>query len=242
MGKNQCFDPTGATEWEGNITWETVSIYEIGTYNYRIEEPAPPAEPENIVGNLQLPEKIEGTVGFLELPKVPEEYTVSLLGADYEHIIDRNLNVYEPLVTKTVKMNFNVEEATNGDNNADSPEYEITVTGKYETEEGDNEKPMVIPELAEWKGAKGGGVSIKKGSRIVIDSKDKEALAPVAEEFKKDYEDVTGNAIEIVYADKADTGDFFFTLIEEGKGLKEEGYYMNIGEAVEIQAEAAPGA
>ncbi|WP_395013471.1 discoidin domain-containing protein [Robinsoniella peoriensis] len=235
------FDSSGAPEWGENVDWETISVYELGTYTEVIEEPGPLADPGSIVGNLVVPEAIEGTVGSLDMPEVPKGYAINFVGADYEQIIDRDLTVYEPLVTKTVKMNFNVEEATNGENSADSREYSITVTGKYETEEGDNEDPEVIPALAEWKGAKGGDFSINEGSRIIIDSKDEAVLAPVAEEFQKDYKDVTGNEIEIVYADRADAGDFFFTL-EEGKGLQEEGYYMNIGEVVEIQAEAAPGA
>ena len=139
-------------------------------------------------------------------------------------------------------MNFLVNEEGNEENAVDSKAYNMVVTGKYEEEEGDNAKPVVIPELAEWKGAKGGDFSVNKNSRIVVDSKDEAVLAVVAEEFAKDYEEVTGNSIEIVYADSANAGDFFFTLIEEGKGLKEEGYYMNIGESVEIQAEAAAGA
>ena len=44
------------------------------------------------------------------MPEVPEGYEISFVGADYEQIVDRDLTVYQPLVTKTVKMNFNVKE------------------------------------------------------------------------------------------------------------------------------------
>ena len=118
----------------------------------------------------------------------------------------------------------------------------MTVTGKYEQEEGDNAKPAVIPELAEWKGAKGGEFAVKDGSRIVVANKDKAALQRAATEFQKDYKDLFGKDLEIVYADSANAGDFFFTLVEAGTGLKEEGYNLKIGDSVTVEAETSTGA
>ena len=238
----ESFDPTAAPEGQNEVTWATVGIYEFESYAVAFEEAELPANPGEAADAIEVPESIEGTSGTFEMPEVDPGFEISFIGADYEQILDRDLTVYEPLVTKTVQMNFRVNEEGNEENAVDSKAYNMVVTGKYEEEEGDNAKPVVIPELAEWKGAKGGDFSVNKNSRIVVDSKDEAVLAVVAEEFAKDYEEVTGNSIEIVYADSANAGDFFFTLIEEGKGLKEEGYYMNIGESVEIQAEAAAGA
>ena len=65
-------------------------------------------------------------------------------------------------------MNFNVKAEGKDGKAVDSKEYTMTVTGKYEQEEGDNAKPAVIPELAERKGAKGGEFAVKDGSRIVV--------------------------------------------------------------------------
>ena len=144
------------------------------------------------------------------MPEVPEGYEISFVGADYEQIVDRDLTVYQPLVTKTVKMNFNVKKAGDDSTAVDSKEYTMTVTGKYTAEDGDNAKPNVIPELAEWKGAKGGSFEISDSSRIVVATKDKAELSAMAEEFKNDYKEITGKSIEIVYADQASAGDFFF--------------------------------
>lgn len=139
-------------------------------------------------------------------------------------------------------MNFNVKAEGKDGKAVDSKEYTMTVTGKYEQEEGDNAKPAVIPELAEWKGAKGGEFAVKDGSRIVVANKDKAALQRAATEFQKDYKDLFGKDLEIVYADSANAGDFFFTLVEAGTGLKEEGYNLKIDDSVTVEAETSTGA
>lgn len=176
------------------------------------------------------------------MPEVPEGFEISFVGADYEQILDRDLTVYQPLVTQQIKMNFNVKAEGKDGKAVDSKEYTMTVTGKYEQEEGDNAKPAVIPELAEWKGAKGGEFAVKDGSRIVVANKDKAALQRAATEFQKDYKDLFGKDLEIVYADSANAGDFFFTLVEAGTGLKEEGYNLKIGDSVTVEAETSTGA
>lgn len=176
------------------------------------------------------------------MPEVPEGFEISFVGADYEQILDRDLTVYQPLVTQQIKMNFNVKAEGKDGKAVDSKEYTMTVTGKYEQEEGDNAKPAVIPELAEWKGAKGGEFAVKDGSRIVVANKDKAALQRAATEFQKDYKDLFGKDLEIVYADSANAGDFFFTLVEAGTGLKEEGYNLKIDDSVTVEAETSTGA
>ena len=185
---------------------------------------------------------IEGDSKKFTMPEVPEGFEISFVGADYEQILDRDLTVYQPLVTQQIKMNFNVKAAGKDGKAVDSKEYTMTVTGKYEQEEGDNAKPAVIPELAEWKGAKGGEFAVKDGSRIVVANKDKAALQRAATEFQKDYKDILGKDLQIVYADSANAGDFFFTLVEAGTGLKEEGYNLKIDDSVTVEAETSTGA
>ncbi|MBS5050583.1 MAG: discoidin domain-containing protein [Clostridiales bacterium] len=236
------FDPKGAPENGNEVTWDTVGIYEFETYAGKLEEPENTRDPQEIADNLEIPELIEGDSKKFTMPKVPEEFEISFVGADYEQILDRDLTVYQPLVTQQIKMNFNVKAAGKDGKAVDSKEYTMTVTGKYEQEEGDNAKPAVIPELAEWKGAKGGEFAVKDGSRIVVANKDKAALQRAATEFQKDYKDILGKDLQIVYADSANAGDFFFTLVEAGTGLKEEGYNLKIDDSVTVEAETSTGA
>lgn len=236
------FDPKGAPENGNEVTWDTVGIYEFETYAGKLEEPENTQDPQEIADNLEIPELIEGDSKKFTMPEVPEGFEISFVGADYEQILDRDLTVYQPLVTQQIKMNFNVKAAGKDGKAVDSKEYTMTVTGKYEQEEGDNAKPAVIPELAEWKGAKGGEFAVKDGSRIVVANKDKAALQRAATEFQKDYKDILGKDLQIVYADSANAGDFFFTLVEAGTGLKEEGYNLKIDDSVTVEAETSTGA
>lgn len=236
------FDPKGAPENGNEVTWDTVGIYEFETYAGKLEEPENTRDPQEIADNLEIPELIEGDSKKFTMPEVPEGFEISFVGADYEQILDRDLTVYQPLVTQQIKMNFNVKAAGKDGKAVDSKEYTMTVTGKYEQEEGDNAKPAVIPELAEWKGAKGGEFAVKDGSRIVVANKDKAALQRAATEFQKDYKDILGKDLQIVYADSANAGDFFFTLVEAGTGLKEEGYNLKIDDSVTVEAETSTGA
>lgn len=201
------FDPKGAPENGNEVTWDTVGIYEFETYAGKLEEPENTQDPQEIADNLEIPELIEGDSKKFTMPEVPEGFEISFVGADYEQILDRDLTVYQPLVTQQIKMNFNVKAAGKDGKAVDSKEYTMTVTGKYEQEEGDNAKPAVIPELAEWKGAKGGEFAVKDGSRIVVANKDKAALQRAATEFQKDYKDILGKDLQIVYADSANAGD-----------------------------------
>ena len=236
------FDPKGAPENGNEVTWDTVGIYEFETYAGKLEEPENTQDPQEIADNLEIPELIEGDSKKFTMPEVPEGFEISFVGADYEQILDRDLTVYQPLVTQQIKMNFNVKAAGKDGKAVDSKEYTMTVTGKYEQEEGDNAKPAVIPELAEWKGAKGGEFAVKDGSRIVVANKDIAALQRAATEFQKDYKDILGKDLQIVYADSANAGDFFFTLVEAGTGLKEEGYNLKIDDSVTVEAETSTGA
>ena len=236
------FDPKGAPENGNEVTWNTVGIYEFETYAEKLEEPENTQDPQEIADNLGIPELIEGDSKKFTMPEVPEGFEISFVGADYEQILDRDLTVYQPLVTQQIKMNFNVKAAGKDGKAVGSKEYTMTVTGKYEQEEGDNAKPAVIPELAEWKGAKGGEYAVKDGSHIVVANKDKAALQRAATEFQKDYKDILGKDLQIVYADSANAGDFFFTLVEAGTGLKEEGYNLKIGDSVTVEAESSTGA
>lgn len=236
------FDPKGAPENGNEVTWDTVGIYEFETYAGKLEEPENTQDSQEIADNLEIPELIEGDSKKFTMPEVPEGFEISFVGADYEQILDRDLTVYQPLVTQQIKMNFNVKAAGKDGKAVDSKEYTMTVTGKYEQEEGDNAKPAVIPELAEWKGAKGGEFAVKDGSRIVVANKDKAALQRAATEFQKDYKDILGKDLQIVYADSANAGDFFFTLVEAGTGLKEEGYNLKIDDSVTVEAETSTGA
>ena len=86
-------------------------------------------------------------------------------GTDYEHIVDRDLTIYHPLVDTDVKVSFKYENELTGDYSF--TEVPVTIPGTYEVAEGDNEAPAVLPELTEWKGYTG-TFSVADTTKVVI--------------------------------------------------------------------------
>ena len=101
-----------------------------------------------------------------------------------------------------------------------------------------NEKPFVIPELKEWKGAQG-SLRLSETSRIVIPA-DNAELQNVAEQLAGDLTLIFGLKPEIVTGKGCD-GDITITL-KPDKKLGDEGYTLKVGKRVEIVSPAAVGA
>ena len=223
-----------AEDPDGGVTWNTVSIYEMEIYDGIYEKPVAPTGELSVTAPEKGDKKLE-----VNIPE-SDDFTITYNGTDYEQIIGDDLTIYEPIVDTTVKVSFKTV------NNADASDYEfkefeVTVPGKYTQEEGDNAAPAVIPELREWKGYTG-DFTVAKNAKVVIAS---EELREVAELFAADYEDMTGKAMEVAVGKLEDVkeGQFFFALTDdESMGLDEEGYLMEIKDAVIVTAEEATGA
>ena len=224
----------------GDLSWESISVYEFEIYNVAEVIDDTQVTLDSYVANLTAPEVEEGADKW-ELPATPEGITIELIGADYEQIIDDDLTIYQPLVDTTVSVNYRVSD---GEETVETSAYEVAVPGKYEVEEGDNAKPVVIPEMAEWKGHTG-EFAVTEDSEVLYNAAYAEELAFTVESFAADYEDLTGDAIAVraLEADEEPAaGDFYFTLGSADAGLKEEGYIMTVGDYVTVEACEATGA
>lgn len=100
-----------------------------------------------------------------------------------------------------------------------------------------NEKPFVIPELQEWRGAQG-MFTPSATSRIVYVGKDP-SVARVANQFAEDYETMFGRRLAVVQG-RASAGDFVLSLSGD-KQLGEEGYVVKIADRVTISAPKSKG-
>ncbi len=210
-----------ATAPDSTVNWKTVSIYEFEVY----------AEDPKV-----LPPVVNEDVTHISMPEASEGETIRFC-ADYEQIIGEDGTIYQPLETRTVRGCY---EITDAEETQTSIEYTVTVPGKYTDDASSNAKPAVIPELQEWHGTSGNFLASSASRIIVGNSK----LSGVAEEFAKDYEDITGSAIQVMNGAKADAkrGDFYLDLTTEDKGLDKEGYAMEIADAVFVEAEQSVGA
>lgn len=101
-----------------------------------------------------------------------------------------------------------------------------------------NSKPFVIPELKEWKGAKG-EFKVNEHSRIIIPTKN-EALRKIADQFSDEIDLMFGVRLEVVIG-KARKGDIAFGL-KKNKALGKEGYTITISDRVVVSAPEAIGA
>ena len=221
---------------DGGVAWNTVSIYEIEVYGGNPDIKPAIGEVLNAI-TVDTPEKGDKKLS-VNLPEV-EGYKVEYNGTDFEQVIDDDLTIYQPVVDKEVSVSFKVTDEETNDYKF--KEIKITVPGKYEVENSDNEAPNILPELAEWKGEEGSFV-VSSNSRIVIAG---DELQDVADALAADYKEMTGKKLTVVKGSKSDvqSGDFYFALTDDtSKGLQDEGYLMTTDEYVEVEAETTTGA
>lgn len=215
------------------VNWNTVSVFEMEIYNGGVPQGQQTAQ--EVANNLQVRELTTDDT-TLQMPIVPEGFEISLIGADYEEVIDYEMNIHKPLVNTTVEVNFEVKK---GSQKATSPAIKVVVPGKYEVT--GNTKPTVIPELREWYG-KSGNFTIEDSSRIVIDSASETNLMEAMKTFAEDYKNIVGNNIEVVVSSTPNRGDLYFAITNNYPELREEGYYMDIDNIVKIEANSPQGA
>ena len=229
-------DSHTSTDPDGGVTWNTVSIYEMEVYGGNPDIKPAIGEVLNAI-TVDTPNKGDKKLS-INLPEV-EGYEVKYNGTDFEQVIGDDLTIYQPVVDKEVKVSFKVTDTDTG--NYKFKEVTITVPGKYEAKNSDNEAPNILPELAEWKGEEGSFV-VSNNSRVIIAS---DELQDVANALVADYEDMTSKELTVVKGSKADVqnGDFYFALTDDtSKGLQDEGYLMTVDKYVEVEAETTTGA
>ena len=126
--------------------------------------------------------------------------------------------LYEPLVDTTVEVNFKVKKVKR---KKLQQHYKYLFQENMKLNVG-NEKPKVIPELAEWYGTEG-NFEISDSTKIIVDSNYKDELMETANKFASDYEDILGKNISVEEGTKATANSFFLTLATEDGGLCNEG-------------------
>ncbi|WP_455683017.1 family 20 glycosylhydrolase [Thomasclavelia sp.] len=192
----------------------------------------PDYEINSIAAQIEAPVVIINSDGTRRLsnPKVPEGYQIEFIGADYEQIIGDDGIVYPTIEDKIVNVGYKVIK---GKRSVESPSLEVIVPSAVNVfTENPNLKPLVIPELAEWRGGEGNFV-INNDSKIILGNED---LMEVAYEFSHDYEDLTGRRMEIISGKYSDVknGDFYLDISNSDRGLGDEGYLCQITDSIKL--------
>ncbi|MCM1388605.1 MAG: family 20 glycosylhydrolase, partial [Bacillus sp. (in: Bacteria)] len=214
--------------------YQNVSLYEFEVYAdkpaaYLLEEPVIETRKDNS--------------RYLKLPKAPEGYQVTYLGADYEQIIGADCEVYATIQDKEVTVGYLVEQ-TAGREEAREISFTIQVPAAGDRLQGENAKPEVIPALAEWDGADGVFMP-EDTSRIVIQE---QSLRQSAQLFAERYELIMGREIPVEEGNYEDVrpGDFYLTygdgMVDSAvSGVGSEGYVCNITDKCVIIGTDAQG-
>ncbi len=89
-------------------------------------------------------------------------------------------------------------------------------------------------------GGREGKFKTNNNSKIIVGT---EELMPVASEFSQDYEDLTGNRMEIIFGKYYDVtnGDFYLDISNKDSGLGEEGYLCQINDSIKLTGQDSIG-
>ena len=219
---------------DGDVTWNTISLFEMEVYGGEIQESA-----SDIANQIEIADPQLGDETLNVSCPETDRYTIEYKGTDYEQVVDENLHIYTPIVDTVVNVAFKITDNETGE--YEFKEIGITIPGTYTQEEGDNAAPDILPELREWKGSTG-NFTVSDSSRIIYAD---EGLQAAAEEMAADYKDLTGKDITVMQgtSDDVQAGDFYFALTDDtSMGLMEEGYLMNVEDAITVTAETQTGA
>lgn len=143
--------------------YQNVSLYEFEVYEdkptaYKLKTPV-------------IERDAEGT-RRLAVPEAPEEFLVTMIGADLEQVIGADGRVYDTIQGKDVTVGYRVED-TRGREETREVSFVVHVpAANDEPEEGPgtvNACPGgVIPSIAEWRGGRG-SFYLEESARIIVD-------------------------------------------------------------------------
>lgn len=224
---------------DNGVSWNTISVYEMEVQGILQGEPETPETMSELLNAITVdPVTADSTSVSVHIPE-SAQFNVAYNGTDLEQIVDDDLNIHKPLVDKTVKLSF---KATPKDGSEDYEfrEIKMTIPGLYSAEENDNESPVILPELQEWKGLEGQFV-LNENSRVLYADDD---FAFAAQSLADDYTEISGKTITVAKAaaSEAASGDIVLSRVGEETGLGKEGYYGEIGDVLRIEAVDPTGA
>lgn len=223
-----------ALDPDGGVEWDNISMHELEVYGGDLEKTLDDWLSEVTVD----PVTPETKKLSYDLPAVPEGYEIKYNGTDYEQVIDVDGTIYRPICDVTVKASFKISSKADPSDYA-FKEFDVKVPGSM-TAAGANAAPVVLPELREWVGGSGSFAASTAKHVVYGDA----SLKAMAEDFANDYQALTGVRLQVATGTSAQEGDIFFTLgADKAKGLKDEGYLLDItADRMTVTAEAVAGA
>lgn len=129
-------------EWDG----KKIQLLDLGVYGNKLNDTS-----ENIASSITKDyARIDQKTNKLIFQNIPEGYKFNFIGADLEQIIDKNLNIIKPLTDKEVVFDFEIVKNDNPSDKFLVEKQKITIPGLHTQQANKNQKPKIIPEIAEW--------------------------------------------------------------------------------------------
>lgn len=172
---------------------------------------------------------------------IPEGFSYTFNGADYEQIIAKDGTINHPLTDKTVNVSYVITN-TATKKTATTADIAYTVKGTKTQAEGKNAKPVIIPEIADWYAETTDKLAVKSVKALTYDD---DSLKAVVDEFVADYQDFTGTKLTATKGD-AKAGAFNFSKVASGTKvvgqLGDEGYTMDIkSDRIDVESVSVTG-
>ncbi len=192
----------------------------------------------------------------LVVPKAPEGYEVTYLGADLEQVIGPDGLVYDTIQDKEVTVGFRVSSRKDASDVRETAQIlTVPANQREEREEKETQKalekgpaeeadgnvcPDVIPALAEWSGGSGSFVPADQ-LRVLVETGS--GFRETAVLFADSYAAATGHFVEVTEGslDDVQAGELYLGYAEETEGLGQEGYTCEITDKCVIRAETNTG-
>ncbi len=165
------------------------------------------------------------------------DYEVIIGGSSNQSVIATDGSVRTPLETMDVHLLYKVVNKNDPQDAAmsNSEDVVVTVPGQYTPGKKDNARPQVLPGIREWKGGTG-TFQFTRRSRIVLQDA---SMRPTGEQIQYYLEKIARRPIQVVVGEPA-RGDLYFSLPVR-TDLGAEGYAIDLGEVVSIEAASAIG-
>ncbi|OGO92016.1 MAG: hypothetical protein A2Y17_06530 [Clostridiales bacterium GWF2_38_85] len=172
------------------------------------------------------------------MPESPlSGYKIKLFGSDNLQTVDLEGNIHTPLIDTVVNLIYKAVSIIDPDEYiVGNFNVNILIKGQYIKNVEDNTEPIVLPSLREWKGTQG-KISLAETSRIVVNSY---KLIDKAKILHDNIKDMLGLNLKIII-DEPNDNDIYLSLTDKNPELGNEGYYLEVGKYVSVNAYSLNG-
>nr|WP_193312306.1 Ig-like domain-containing protein [Bifidobacterium leontopitheci] len=220
-------------------SWNNLSIVEWAAYS---NDQDLSVTLDSVVASVEANTKtIAADVATLPGLSLPTGFSYTFNGADYEQIIAKDGTINHPLTDKTVNVSYTITNDANKKSKS-TADIAYTVKGTKTQAEGKNEKPTVIPEIADWYTESTDKLPVKSVTAVTYDD---DSLKAVVDEFVADYKDFTGTELTATKGE-AKANAFNFSKVAADTAvvgqLGDEGYTMDIkADRIDVKSVAVTG-